>query len=335
MTIPLERFRKIIAGFSRARIAVVGDLTVDVYVYGQPYRLSREAPVVILRYEGEDLVPGSGANVVNNLWKLGAKVYPVGTVGDDEPGRKLREYFRDGSVAVEGIVVERGTFTTTKTRVLAGDHNTSKQQMVRIDREPREIVSEESERMLLERLEAVLPEVDGVVVSDYGERVVTRAIIERICAAAREKLVVVDSRHRIEQFHGVAVVTPNELEAEQSAGATIEDDESLLHVGRRLLARVGSQAVLITRGNKGMSLFERDGIVSHIPIAGSKEVTDVTGAGDTVAATMALGLVSGAAMHEAARLANYAAGVVVMKRGAATLTVEELHAIIERDYENC
>jgi rfaE bifunctional protein kinase chain/domain len=326
-------YRELIDNFDRARIAVIGDIVADIYVFGKPHRLSREAPVIVVRHEGERLVPGSAANTAHNLMAFAATVHPIGVVGDDSPGHAVIEFF-DGPLAkAGGIIVDKNRPTTTKTRIMAGDLHTTKQQVIRIDKEPDSTLSPEIGKLLCERLEAVLPEVDGIVVSDYGYDVVGPEVTALVQQAAGDKIVVVDSRSRLRDFRGVTLATPNESEAEAATGITISSDSDVADVGARLLEDTGNDAVLMTRGNLGMALFERGAQAEHIPICGGDEIVDVSGAGDTVAATAALGLAGGGTLLQAANLANFAAGLVVMKSGTATTTREEILELIEQTYE--
>ena len=325
-------YKELIDNFDKARIAVIGDIVADIYVFGKPHRLSREAPVIVVRHEGERLVPGSAANTAHNLMALAATVHPIGVVGDDPPGRAVIDFF-DGPLAkAGGIIIDKNRPTTTKTRIMAGDLHTTKQQVIRIDKEPDGPLSPEIRMLLCERLEAVLPAVDGIVVSDYGYDVIGPEITELVQQAAGEKIVVIDSRSRLKDFRGVTLATPNESEAEAATGIKINSDSDVADAGARLLEQTGNDAVLMTRGNLGMALFERGVQAEHIPVCGGDEIVDVSGAGDTVAATAALGLAGGGTLLQAANLANFAAGLVVMKSGTATTTREEILELIEQTY---
>lgn len=317
----------VIDRFKGKRVCVVGDIIADVFVFGKPYRLSREAPVVVVKYEEEKVYPGSAGNTINNLLALGAQVFPVGFIGSDSAGDRLMDYFRTHrTIDMEGLIRRRGE-TVTKTRILAGDRHTSKQQVIRIDRDNTGPVTKRERGMLLRRLEALGPGMDGIIVSDYGHGVVDDGVISLVAAMAGDRVVVGDSRYNLRAFKGFTLITPNESEAYELSG--LGDDAPIETVGATILRAMDLTALLITRGNKGMSLFLKDGEVRHIPISGSNEVTDVTGAGDTVCAATALALASGADFYTASRIANYAAGVVVMKRGTATVTVKELKKVME------
>jgi len=326
-----RRFRGIIRGFSEARIAVIGDLVADRYIFGKPFKLSREAPVLVVRHDRDEILPGGAGNAVNNLVALGASVYPAGVVGKDEFGRFLHAFFRKKGVDTSGILSVPGRETISKTRIMAGDNHTSKQQVIRIDREPVLSLDGRWRRKIVQYLREIQDMIDALIVSDYGYSVIDDEVRNEIRKIARSIPVIVDSRYQLEEYEGVTAVTPNESEAELSSGMRIRGDRDVVAVGKKLRARLKVKAVLITRGNKGMILIDDKGRVNTIPICGSDQVTDVTGAGDTVTSVFTLSLVAGASFLEAAQLSNYAGGIVVMKRGAATLTSEELTTAITQD----
>ena len=320
----LPRF---IERFAGKKICVVGDIIADVFILGKPYRLSREAPVVVVKYEGSSIYPGSAGNTINNLSALGAKVYPIGFIGDDSIGNKLMDFFASaGGVDTGGIIRHRGD-TVTKTRILAGDTHVSKQQVIRIDRDEAGRRSPKEKGLFMEKLASICPHMDAVVVSDYGHGAVSSKVIEYMKILANDKIVVGDSRYSLKKFAGFTIITPNESEAYSLSG--LGEDRPIEEVGKRILESMHLASLLVTRGNRGMTLFLKDGNVYHIPISGKDDVADVTGAGDTVCAAVALSLASGADFLDASRIANYAAGIVVMKRGTATLTVDELKRSIE------
>jgi rfaE bifunctional protein kinase chain/domain len=312
-------------------VLVLADLVVDEFVYGRVERVSREAPVLILTYDTTEAVPGGGANAVHNIRTLGGRPLPLGVIGGDEHGRRLKAMLRSRGVDTRGIAVAPGYVTPVKTRILGGGVHSTKQQMVRIDKATR-LAERSSARAGVRRaLEGVPGRVDGVLVSDYGFGLVTPGLVEAAVAFARRRgiPVAVDSRHALLRFRGMTAVTPNEPEVEAALGVTIGHDRRRLEsAGRRLLRRLGCEAVLITRGSDGMALFERRQPPVHIPIHGSDQVADVTGAGDTVIATFTLALAAGASPLEASLLANTAGGIVVMKRGTATVSAAELEAAL-------
>ncbi|HNU72548.1 MAG TPA: PfkB family carbohydrate kinase [Thermodesulfobacteriota bacterium] len=323
---------KIIERFSTVRVLVIGDFIADVFVYGKPFRLSREAPVVIIRHEGEDVIPGGAGNAANNLASLGIQVHAVGLLGNDKLGNDLLQQLRTKKVAVEGMVLSHVISTTSKTRIMAGDEHTSKQQVIRIDRINHESIPLRLQNNVYESFKAAAAAADAVIVSDYGYGVVSRRIISDLRTLAKKKVVVVDSRYQVVRFRGVTAVTPNTAEAEQATRIRIKEETDAERAGRQLQRRLGLKAALITRGNRGMTLFEQTGGVHHIPIVGSDDVTDVTGAGDTVAAVFTASLTCGAGFYDAARLANYAASIVVMKSGTAVASRSELSALVRKSH---
>jgi rfaE bifunctional protein kinase chain/domain len=322
----MKRLHEIIKRFPKTRVGVIGDMAADVYIYGKPYRLSREAPVIVIRHDYQKVVPGGAANTVNNLIQLGAQVYPMGMLGNDDAGVEVYNYFSDRCPSTEALLLSSAIETITKTRIMAGDDHTSKQQVIRIDKEPRCQLPADEERKLLAYLAGLSSQLDALIVSDYGYGFITRKIGAAIREFARTKPVVVDSRYRMLDFKGVTIVTPNQSEAEELAGIAIKDTATLRAAGTAILKRLSAKAVLITQGNEGMTLFERGKKTVHIPICGSDEITDVTGAGDTVASIIGLSLGANASFTEAAQLSNIGASVVVMKRGTATLTPDELNS---------
>jgi len=329
----VERLRKIIESFPNVTVTVTGDLVADEFVFGEISRVSREAPVLILRHRERSVVPGGAANAVNNLADLGVNVLPVGVVGDDEAGRLLLRSFRHKRIAVSGILKDKSYATVTKTRILAGLPHTWRQQVVRIDREPEAEPSAHLRRELVLAARQYARVSDALLISDYGYGAATPTIVNAIRERGRldRVLVVLDSRHRMLQFSGVTAATPNEPEVEEALGARIGADwPRLCSAGSQIMARMKLQSLLITRGRDGMVAFDGQQKPVDIPICGSDQVTDVTGAGDTVIATFTAALAAGASTAEAAYLANYAGGIVVMKRGTATVSQQELlHAVAQ------
>ncbi|MCX7965914.1 MAG: bifunctional ADP-heptose synthase [Syntrophorhabdaceae bacterium] len=318
---------KVIDNFEGKNICVIGDIIADVFIFGRPYRLSREAPVVVIRYEDEMICPGSAGNTINNLLKLGAYVYPVGLLGNDTAGDRLMGYFsKFKNIDLEGIIRYKGE-TITKTRILAGDTHTSKQQVIRIDKDPKTKVTSQIKKRLLKKIDAISKDMDAFILSDYGHGTIDKDIIGHLKDMAKEKIIVGDSRYNLKDYKGITMITPNESEAYVLCSA--EENEDIEKVGKRIMGFMDIKALLITRGNKGMSLFLRDGNIYHIPISGTDDVTDVTGAGDTVCAAVTLSLASGADYYTSSLIANFAAGVVVMKRGTATVAPEELKSAIK------
>jgi len=325
-----NHLRKIVEAFPRVTVAVLGDMVADEFVFGEISRVSREAPVLILRHRERTVVPGGGANAVNNLADLGVNVLPVGIVGTDEPGRMLLRAFRHKRIPVSGILKDKDHVTTTKTRILAGMPHTWRQQVVRIDREPETALSPHMARELALATREYLRASDALLVSDYGYGAANPKIFATAMSRRSGSIpVVLDSRHRMLEFSGVTAATPNEPEVEEALGIKIGQDwNALSGAGAEIVSRMKLQSLLITRGRDGMVAFSEKHKPVDIPIFGGDEVTDVTGAGDTVIATYTAALATGAGAEDAAHLANYAGGIVVMKRGTATVTRDELlHAI--------
>lgn len=325
----------VIDALKERTVAVIGDIVADEFVYGRVARVSREAPVLILEYDSTEVVPGAGGNAANNVAALGARAVLVGVVGRDEPARRLMAALNK-RVDPRSIVRVAHYHTPVKTRILAGGIHSAKQQVVRIDRAVNGVVTRDT-RVLFERrtFDAAM-KADAVLVSDYGSGLVTPAFVSRLRGALTRGghpiPVLIDSRYRVLDYRGLTACTPNESEVEQALDVRIDDDRGVLErAGRDVLQRTGMQAVLITRGGRGMALFVPDTPTVHIPIFGSDEIADVTGAGDTVMATMALALAAGATFEIAARLANYAGGIVVMKRGTATASAEEIRKAVRSD----
>ncbi len=333
------RLLGLVDGFSSRRVLVVGDLIADEFVYGEVARVSREAPVLILKYDATAIVAGGAGNAANNVASLGGRARLVGLVGADPEGRRLLGSFHRG-VDRRHVVRSRGYRTPVKTRILAGGIHAARQQVVRIDREPGWPLDDSVSAELEKKIAPALDDCDAVLLSDYGSGLVTPALADVIRQAVARRSrrrpipVLLDSRYRLLDYRGLTTSTPNESEVEQVLGIRINDNGAALErAGRLLLRRTGMQAVLITRGSRGMALFQPRQPAIHLPIFGSDEVTDVTGAGDTVNATFGLALAAGASFYEAARLANYAGGLVVMKRGTATVSPRELADAVSSDHD--
>jgi rfaE bifunctional protein kinase chain/domain len=328
-----ESLLEIVGRLRGRRILVLADLVADEFVRGRVERVSREAPVLILRHDVSEVRLGGGANAVHNLRTLGGVPLPVGVLGRDAHGARLRALLRGAGVSTARVFTDPAHATPVKTRILAGGVHSTLQQIVRIDRaEPLRDGGTLRRRVLLALRAA--PRVDGVLVSDYGLGLLTREIVAAAVGLARKRRVpvTVDSRHGLLAFRGMTAVTPNEAEVEAALGVSIGHDRGKLEAaGRAVLRRIGAEAVLLTRGSDGMALFERGQKTLHIPIHGSDQVADVTGAGDTVIATFTLALAAGATPAAAGRLANYAGGIVVMKRATATVSAAELAEAVRGD----
>ncbi len=313
--------------FHDARILVLGDVMMDEYIWGKVSRISPEAPVPVVAVARETKMLGGAANVILNVATLGARPVLCGVVGDDATGRELLSEVEKAGLISRGLIVEPGRPTSIKTRVVA--HN---QQVVRFDRESRGKIKKETTGRILDFVGKNLASVDAVVVSDYGKGVVSHEVMRGLVQLTRswKGIVAVDPKTgNFEYYHGVDVITPNDHEAGTYCGFEIDDDETLLRAGRRMLERLECRAVLITQGQAGMTLFERDGAVHHIPTV-ARKVYDVTGAGDTVIGTLCLGLACGLDMRSSALMSNFAAGIVVGEIGTSTVKAEELKKAIGR-----
>jgi D-glycero-beta-D-manno-heptose-7-phosphate kinase len=329
-SVDLTRLLDIVASFPRQTIGVVGDFVLDEFVSGEISRVSREAPVLILRHRRTESYPGGAANAVFNLADLGARVLPVGVVGDDPAGRQLLNHFRRKRINVSGVLRARDWVTATKTRYLAGWTHTTEQQVLRVDREPNAKLSANTENAIAQKARKIAKRASAVLVSDYGFGAASPALITKLNA----KLLTLDSRYRLLEFHdaGITAATPNEPEVEAAYHTRVGTDiRKLEDLGQRALRDLNLEALVVTRGKDGMALFERSRVPRNIPIYGSDAPVDVTGAGDTVIAVFTLALASGASHLEAAHLANYAGGIVVMKRRTATVTGAELTAALRQD----
>jgi rfaE bifunctional protein kinase chain/domain len=330
------RLLALVDALAGRRVAIAGDLIADEFIYGEIARVSREAPVLILNYDSTEIVPGGAGNAAGNVASLGGAARLLGIAGRDETGRRLLGTLKSRHIDVGAVLRPSGYRTPTKTRILAGGIHSAKQQVVRIDRAASAAIDDHARAAFESKVLQAVRGADALLVSDYGSglirpRLVTAARrIFRTGRSVRPKApILVDSRYNLLKFRGMTACTPNESEVEQALGVRIGDNARALEsAGRALLATTGSAAVLVTRGSRGMALFEAGRPTVHIPIVGSDQIADVTGAGDTVIATMTLALSAGASFEDAARLANYAGGLVVMKRGTATVSASELRYAI-------
>ena len=310
------------------RVVVLGDLIADEFVSGRIARVSREAPVLILEYDSTEILPGGAGNAAANVAALGGVADLVALAGRDDAGRRVLAAC-PSRVNTRAVVRPAGYHTPVKTRILAGGVHSVKQQVVRIDRRTREPIADAWRAAWLRSAQRALAGADAVLISDYGSGLLSPAVVARLVAplraGGRPVPVLVDSRYALLRFRGLTACTPNQSEVEQALGVTIGDaPRALERAGRAILARTRMEAVLVTRGSRGMALFEPGVPTRHVTIYGSDEIADVTGAGDTVMATLTLALAAGASMSDAAQLANYAGGLVVMKRGTATVSAREL-----------
>jgi len=319
---------EIVERFERKRVVVLGDFVADSFQYGDITRVSREAPVLILRHRETRILPGGAANATNNFTALGATAIPITAVGDDQEGDWLVEAFRKMKVSVSGILRVKGGITPTKTRFLAGWAHTVGQQVLRVDYEPQSQLPESHRKKIGQMLSMALKKADALAISDYGFGVATpESVRQALGRQKRELPVALDSRYHLRRYKrsGVTAATPNEAEMEALHSTAIGQDLSALErCGRDTLQEMSLGSLVITRGKDGMALFQPGEATVHIPVHGSDQAVDVTGAGDTVLAAYTLGLAAGATAVEAAHIANIAGGLVVMKRGTATVSRQEL-----------
>ena len=328
-----KRLLNILEAIKGKRILVWGDLVCDEYIYGDVWRISREAPVLILKKTASEYHPGGAANSANNLISLGAEVKLMGIVGKDEPGRKLLSLFKNKKIDTKGISVNENFSTITKTRIMAGGINRPKQQVIRID-DGEKIKAEvdKIQEKFWEYFLSLKNSLDGVLISDYSYGAVNPKTYNDIVKALAKKNIpiIVDSRFDLLKFKNATVLTPNEEEAGAALGMDCEKiEENIDNIASRVMEELNPHVLILTRGKKGMDVFIKHQKPQHIPIYGSDEVIDVTGAGDTVSSVVTLALSCGADGYEAAQLANYAGGIVVMKMGAATVTVKELKEVLK------
>lgn len=311
----------ILTGFPNKKIVIVGDLVADQFLRGTIARVSREAPVFILRHDETETLAGSAANAAVNVATLGGRAVLIGLVGQDANGKELFKKLKESNVECHSVIASEKFQTTTKLRVLAGQHYAARQQVIRIDYENKTAVDAELKNQLQENFLAAVQDADAVIISDYSYGVASKSFTKTILETAVEKNipVLVDSRFRLEDFSGVTSATPNQDEVEQILGENFSEADCI-----KFCKRLDFDSLLITRGNLGMLLIERDKTPLSLEAVGAKEPVDVTGAGDTVIAAFALALASGLSFAESAHLANHAGGIVVMKKGTASVSAKEL-----------
>jgi len=314
------------------KILVWGDLIYDEYIYGDVWRISREAPVLVLKRNGEEYRLGGAGNAVCNLLSLGAKVLVMGIVGNDSHGKKVLSLLQEKKADTSGILVDEKISTISKVRIMAGGLNRAKQQVVRIDSSSKLTLNKKIQDKFSGYFQRIKEDIDGILISDYSYGAVTPSLYSNMASYSAKKnlLLTVDSRFDLLKYKNATLLTPNEEEAAEALGLPSESiDQNILSLGKKLLGQLQPQILLITRGKKGLDIFRKGKPAQHISIYGTDEVTDVTGAGDTVASVSTLALACGATPYQAATLANYAAGLVVMKMGVASVTFPELQRAIE------
>ena len=320
--------------FNKINILIIGDMVADVYLKGNISRVSREAPVLVLEYAGEKVVPGGAANVVHNIATLGGQAFAVGLIGNDKAGSGLRDILNDKNVDTKGLIVEENRPTITKTRIIAGGSATVSQQIVRIDQEVKASILKQSEESFINILKQVIDKIDAVVLSDYGSGMLSDKIRSFIIESCQEKNIktIVDSRYDILKFEGVSFVKQNEAEAAKAVGFELTSEDAVVTAGKILLEKLQAEGIIISRGEQGMSLIQDNGEIHHIPVVDKSEVFDVSGAGDTAVAAFILAIASGAKPVEATKIANFAAGIAVRKLGTATVSNEELNEVLGEYY---
>ena len=310
-------------------VLIIGDMVADVYLDGSIARISREAPVLVLEQREERVVAGGAANVASNAATLGGASYAVGVCGTERSGDALLAVLRANGVRTAFVRADAHP-TITKTRIIAGGRATVSQQIVRVDREWHTPLDAETEETLLARIRELLPQVRGVVLSDYGSGTVTERVRQLVIAEARKRGIpsMVDSRYDILAYEGIGYVKQNDAELAAALERELSSEEEIRAAGHELRERLSADGVLITRGDKGMTLFLADGSATDIPVSDHSEIFDVSGAGDTCVAVMILGLAAGMDAPAAARLSNVASGIAVRKRGTATVAAAELYAAV-------
>ena len=313
------------------RILVIGDMIADIYLNCSIARISREAPVLVLEQQEEKIVAGGAANVVNNAATLGGKVYAAGLLGNDSGADGLLKILGDRGVNTEAMLKDSQRATLSKTRVIAGGRTTVSQQVVRIDKECKEPMPEGLELELSEKLTKILPEIDGVVLSDYGTGTITDKLKEQILDYCHSNSIpsIVDSRYNVKGFKGVGYVKQNDAEVSAAVGFELNTREDIERAGKQLLKEMDAKGILVTLGGDGMMLFESNGAIHTIPVTDKSEVFDVSGAGDTCVATVILALSAGVEPKIAAELSNFASGIAVRKMGTAVVFADELRSIVE------
>lgn len=331
VTISEKRLNEIFGGMLGKRIAVVGDLMLDRYIWGNVSRISPEAPVPIVDMEQEQMRLGGAANVAMNIKSLGGNPMLVGVIGEDNSGRQLVELLRESDFKTDGIATDNSRPTTVKTRVIANN-----QHVVRIDREQKSDISQEIQKLLLNHIRNNIKSIDGIIIEDYNKGVIVKNLIGEVISIANEnqKIITVDPKfNNFFEYKNITVIKPNRKEAEEAMGIRLKTDEDILIAGKTLIEKLHVKNVLLTRGEHGMSLFESDGKISHMPTK-ALTVSDVSGAGDTVISTLTMALAGGSTIKEAATLANFAGGIVCGYAGIVPIKLDELKKTILNDNDH-
>ncbi len=333
MSVTKNALDKLIKNLNKGRVLVIGDFAIDEMIYGQTYRISREAPVLILKHAHTNIILGGAANAAHNIASLSkGKVTGIGVYGNDYHGPVLIEAMKKAGIDYSHMIADSERVTTTKTRISGMSTQSVTQQIVRIDREVNEAVSVSTENKIIDTINKIAGNYDAVLLSDYRIGAVTDTVIDAAAKAAKKHglFLAVDAQSDLRRFKGADIITPNQPEAERTLGYEIKDKKTLIKGGRELLEQTGAKSILITRGSDGMVLFEKSGNIWNIPAFNKTDVFDVTGAGDTVVGTILLGLCAGACSLESAVIGNLAASIVVRHFGCATTTIEELSATLHK-----
>lgn len=322
----MNKLNSYLKKFKDKTILVIGDLAADEFITGEPERLSREAPVLILRWEDTNILPGCGANAATNIASLGGNVHLVGVIGEDTIGKDLSNKLSELGMETAGLFTSSNQPTAVKTRILAGGNQVVKQQIVRLDKLVSRPIDRDIEKKIISYVYNQIDKVDGLLLSDYGLGVFTPYVTGEIIRLSRKynKFTAIDSRYNLLDFKGATIATPNLEEAGNAVGRNLKNQQDVEQAGEELLIKMELDYLLITQGGQGMTIFYCDGKKVHIPVANYAEVFDVTGAGDTVIGTLCLAMGAGVELLDAVNLANYAAGIVVRKSGVATVTPVEL-----------
>ncbi len=331
VTISEKRLNEIFGGMLGKRITVIGDLMLDRYIWGNVSRMSPEAPVPIVDMEQEQMRLGGAANVAMNIKSLGGDPMLIGVIGEDNSGRQLLELLRESDFKTDGIATDNSRPTTVKTRVIANN-----QHVVRIDREQKSDISDEMQKILLDQIRKNIKFIDGIIIEDYNKGVIVKNLIAEVIgiANANQKIIAVDPKfNNFFEYKNVTVIKPNRKEAEEAMGIRLKTDEDILIAGKTLIEKLHVKNVLLTRGEHGMSLFESDGKISHMPTK-ALTVSDVSGAGDTVISTLTMAIAGGSTIREAATLANFAGGIVCGYAGIVPINLDELKKTILHDNDH-
>lgn len=327
-----NKLKSIIHNLGKGRVLVIGDFAIDEMIYGQTHRISREAPVLILKHTHTNIILGGASNAAHNISALNSgKVAAIGVYGDDYHGPILLNALNDAKIDTNYMIKDPSRVTTTKTRISGSSTQSVTQQIVRIDREVTSFINSQVEGKIIDNIRKLAPNFDAMLLSDYNIGMMTPTVIEESIKIGKENglIVAVDAQEKLGRFKGATVMTPNQPDSEKTLGYMITDQDILMKAGNDLLNKTDSEMMLITRGSEGMVLFDKDGTVSSVPAFNKTDVFDVTGAGDTVVSSFTLALCAGATGAEATIIGNLAASIVVKHFGCATTSIDELSENLE------